>query len=185
MLFCMNFVYTNVSDFKIKIDHSIMALRGEMRLDRLHLSSYALCSNALTTFDSFTRNPFLGSGLGSHYVSFKRYIGDFTHADKSATMLNAKDADSLFLRLVSETGLIGAFIVFIFIVKFYVFKRSDKSGYLWIISNAILAMIFIKLIRNGHYFYHGFFLFFWIYYFAKLKQQALITSNVLMSSGND
>ena len=80
--------------------------------------------------------------------------------------LNVDDANSLFLRLLSETGLFGIIVFFYFLFKSHLLKKRDKSKYLWIISNAILALFLIKLIRSGHYFVNGFFFFFWLYYFS-------------------
>lgn len=52
------------------------------------------------------------------------------------------------------------------VFKFHVLKKNDRNGYLWLMSNAILTMFLIRLLRCGHYFKGGFFFFFWLYYFA-------------------
>lgn len=85
--------------------------------------------------------------------------------------LNVEDANSLFLRLRSETGLLGLLLIFIFIFKFHIIRKNDKSGYLWIINNGILSMFAIRLLRFGHYFATGFFFFFWLYYFSKIDSK--------------
>ena len=162
----MFFAYNNIGDIKIRVDDSIDVLTGKMNLYSANLSTFTLFSNALVAYESFKDNPVFGSGLGSHEISYNRYIGKVVDIDKVVMFLNVEDANSLFLRLLSETGLFGLLLIFYFIFKFRVLKKNDKSGYLWLISNAILAMFLIRLLRFGHYFVGGFFFFFWLYYFA-------------------
>ncbi len=131
-------------------------------------SSYTFMRNALVAFDVLRDNFAFGHGIGSHELSFNRYA-EKTSLRKPAGMsiLNATDAGSLFLRLLSETGLFGLSIFFIFIFRCYVKKSADSTNYLWIISNAIFVLFFIRLLRQGSYVSEGFFFFFWLYYFAK------------------
>ena len=160
------FAYTYIGDIKMRVDDSINVLTGKISLYSANLSTFTLFSNALVAYESFKDNPVFGSGLGSHEISYNRYIGKVVDIGKVRMFLNVQDANSLFLRLLSETGLFGLLLIFYFIFKFHVLKKNDRSGYLWLISNAILAMFVIRLLRSGHYFDGGFFFFFWIYYFA-------------------
>ena len=162
----MFFAYNNIGDIKMRVDDSIDVLTGKMNLYSANLSTFTLFSNALVAYESFKDNPVFGSGLGSHEISYNRYIGKVVSIHRVVMFLNVEDANSLFLRLLSETGLFGLLLIFYFIFKFRVLKKNDKSGYLWLISNAILAMFLIRLLRYGHYFVGGFFFFFWLYYFA-------------------
>ncbi len=165
ILVLMFFSY-NIGDLKMRIDDSINVITRKTSLETTNLSTFALFSNALVAHESFKDNPVFGSGLGSHVVSYKRYIGKVVDVDKVRMFLNSEDANSLFLRLLSETGLFGILCFLWFISRFYLSKRNDRSDHLWLINNAILAMFFIRLIRAGHYFNGGFFFFFWIYYFT-------------------
>jgi hypothetical protein len=167
LLVFMPFIYSNISSIKMRVDDSINAFRGKICLEEANLSTFTLFSNALVAFEGFKNNPVFGSGLGSYSISYSKYIGKVVHTDKVSMFLNQEDGNSLFLRLLSETGLFGLFLFFWFIFKCYVFKKRDKGGYLWIISNSILVMFLIKLVRSGHYFIDGFFFFFWLYYFTK------------------
>ncbi len=160
------FAYNNIGDLKIRADDSINVLTGKTSLYSANLSTFALFSNALVACESFKDNPVFGSGLGSHEISYNRYIGKVVDIGKVRIFLNVQDANSLFLRLLSETGLFGLLLIFYFIFKFHVLRKNDRGGYLWLISNAILAMFVIRLLRSGHYFNGGFFFFFWLYYFA-------------------
>jgi len=164
LIFCL---YSTVGDFKMRVDDSFNVITGKTCLETTNLSTFALFSNALIAYSSFKDNPVFGSGLGSHEISYYRYIKKVIDVNKTSMLLiNMKDANSLFLRLLSETGLFGLLVVFYFIFKFHLLRKNDKNGYLWIISNAILAVFLIRLIRCGHYFINGFFFFFWLYYFT-------------------
>jgi len=160
------FLWNNVGDFRLRIGDSVDVLAGRASLETSNLSTFALFSNALVAYNSFKNNPIFGSGLGSHEISYYKYIGNIVDVNKINMFLNIQDANSLFLRLLSETGLFGLIIFFYFLFKFHLLRKSDKSGYLWIINNGILAMFLIRLIRCGHYFVYGFFFFFWLYYFS-------------------
>ncbi len=163
--------YDNIADLKIRVDDSINALTGKTELEETNLSTFTLFSNALVAWESFKDNPVFGSGLGSHSISHDRYMGkvvdvDAVMANYKYTFLNKGDASSLFLRLLSETGLLGLFFIFCFVFRFWILKKNDKSGFLWVVSNAILAVFLIRAIRGGHYFVGGTFFFMWLYYFA-------------------
>ncbi len=161
----MLFTYIYVPDVKMRVDDSISALRGEVTLEEVNLSTFALLSNALVAYNSFINNPIFGSGLGSHAISYDKYIGTIVDINKLGFVaVNRQDANSLFLRLISETGLLGIIIVSYFILKFYIPRRKDN--HLWIISNSILCLFFLTLLRQGHYFYNGLFFFVWGYYFV-------------------
>jgi len=159
-------LYGSVEGFRNRVIDSVTVLTSKQKLRDSNLSTYALFSNALASYYSFKENPLFGSGLGSHEKTFERHIDREIPRSYTKLTPNCKDADSFFLRLVSETGLFGVAVFFVFLFRCYVSKKDDKTEYLWIISNAVLTMFFIKLLRMGHYFVDGFFFFFWMYYFA-------------------
>lgn len=167
------FLWNNISDFRMRIDDSVNVLTGKASLETVNLSTFTLFSNALVAYNSFKDNPVFGSGLGSHQISYYKYIGQVIDVDELSTFLNFNDANSLFLRLLSETGLFGLLIVLFFIFRFYLSRGKDKTDYLWIINNAVLVMFLIRLIRSGHYFIYGFFFFFWLYYFTWKSNRAI------------
>jgi len=160
------FAYKNITELRIRVDDSVNVIAGKMELHSANLSTFALFSNALVAYESFKDNPVFGSGLGSHEISYNRCIGKVINNDEIIAFIKFQDANSLFLRLLSETGLFGILCFFWFIFKFHILKKNDRSGYLWIINNAILATFLIRLLRCGHYFVGGFFFFFWLYYFT-------------------
>ena len=162
--------YKNSADFRMRADQSVMVLKGETRLEGTDASTFAFHSNARIAYRSFLDNPFFGTGLGSHQISYYKYIVKVVDVDAiTSGFNNVKDACSLSFRLVSETGLLGVSIFFIFIARFHMKRSEDKTNYLWIINNAVLAMFLMKLFRIGHYFVDGFLFFIWLYYFSKIK----------------
>ena len=79
------------------------------------------------------------------------------------------DANSLFIRLMSETGILGLSLFFIFMFKFLLLKKGyeypDIRDYL-LINQGIFILFVVRLLRTGNYFGNGFFLFFFIYYLS-------------------
>jgi len=55
-------------------------------------------------------------------------------------------------------------VVLYFLFKCYL-KNSCKND-MQMISNSILCMLLVSLLRQGHYFYNGLFFFVWLYYFS-------------------
>lgn len=159
-------VYSTVPEVKLRCQHTIGLVQGKTKLEDVNFSTYALAANALVAFNSFSHNPIFGSGLGSHRISHEKYITKYVSKKKIDYNINYQDAASLFLRLLSEAGLYGLIVFMVFILKHHLIKSNDKSNILWVINNAIMAYFVIRLIRNGHYFNEGFYLFVWMYYFS-------------------
>jgi len=166
MMLFGGFFYTRVDSIKLRVDDSVGVLSGKQTLYAANPSTFVLYSHALIAYRSFKENPLFGSGLGSHLISYNKFIGEVINTEKRTTFLNMEDANSLFLRLLSETGIVGLAMFFYFIFKFHIFRKNDPSGYLWVINNAILVMFMIRLVRSGHYFNGGLFFFVWMYYFS-------------------
>lgn len=156
--------YYFVPEIRMRVDDAIGVVTGS-KLAASHLTVYAYLSNAFVAFKSFISSPLFGRGLGSHPVSYDEFIRPGNvFWQKGHTGVNKADANSLFLRLVSETGLFGIIVVLYFIFKFRLKPGDNKN--LQIISNAIFILFIAQLIRQGHYFYNGLFFFAWMYYFT-------------------
>lgn len=135
----------------------------------LNSSTFALYSNYVIAEKSFKRNPIYGSGLGSHQASYDEFFADSFDEIFLITFgeFNKQDANSLFLRLMSETGLLGLSLMFLFIFKFYSRKRGlliEGFSELTLINQGIFIMIVVRLLRTGNYIGNGFFFFFFLYY---------------------
>lgn len=159
-------LFSNIGDFNIRINDSIDVIMGKTSLEEVNLSTFTLYSNALVAFNCFKDNPIIGSGLGSYRLSYQKYITRVLDIEKHDILLNKEDANSLFLRLLAETGLFGIFSFLYFILKHHLPKKNVQSSYLGVINNGIFVLFIIRIIRCGHYFIDGFFFFFWLYLFT-------------------
>ncbi|MBL7935969.1 MAG: hypothetical protein JNM51_09220, partial [Bacteroidia bacterium] len=170
VILLFNFLYNNVSEFKDRLDSTFGLFFGgeKFELGKTHGSSFILYNNYVVAFENFKSNFLFGTGIGSHPTAFERYS-----IAKDISVwgfnLNSADANSMFLRLVSETGLFGVLIFLIIMVKCYVKRDINHLTYHWLVSNSILIMILLNLFRQGHYFLNGFPFFVIIYYYNSVS----------------
>jgi len=155
--------YNFDDNFKLRVDDSISVV-STLSMSGANLSTYALFSNAYVAYYSFIDNPFFGGGLGSHKASRDKYLDNIDGIEtfEQYFSLNEKDANSLFLRIVSELGVMGLIIVFGFIIRF----GSSLKGEDRVVSRGILLYFFTKLLREGHYFTPEMYFFIMCYYFV-------------------
>jgi hypothetical protein len=169
----INFLIDNVKLINARVsDTTKVFFSSELQTSeagRTNASTFALYSNYIIARDSFLNEPLFGSGLGSHPLIYeetflKYFPGQFLVWYGNQ---NQQDANSKFLRLMSETGLIGLILFFWAYIKFFAHKSkmsTDHLKELGAINYAIFNYILLCLIRNGNYINVGFFLFFFIYY---------------------
>jgi len=161
-------LYQNVPEFSERYDSTAeIFTTGNYKLGKTHGSSLILYNNYQVAVRNF-KDYFLGTGLGSHPIAFAKY--SLTKDVKTAGVdLNGMDANSMFNRLLSETGIVGVGLFVLLIFKGFVKRNLSipiNNSY-WIISNALLTLILLNLLRQGHYFLHGFPLLVWLYYYNK------------------
>jgi len=163
-----NVLYNNVSEFHDRYEGLIGLFSGEkFQLGKTHGSSFILYNNYTVALKNFETNPIFGNGIGSHPLAFAKYslAKDFKTRGFNN---NSADANSMFLRLLSETGLFGVTIFIFLMIKCYVRRDPDNPTNHWLISNAILTMILLNLFRQGHYFLNGFPFFVILYYYNSI-----------------
>lgn len=171
-----NVLYNNVRDFRERYDGTVdIFTTGKFQLGKTHGSSFILYNNYVVALENFKTNFLLGTGVGSHPVAFEKYslAKDFKVYGFN---LNSADANSMLLRLISETGLFGVFIFLIIIIKCYVKRDSKHDTFHWLVSNALLIMILLNLFRQGHYFLNGFPFFILLYYFNSVSYRSYLNS---------
>jgi len=160
-------VYNFIPDIRMRVDDGVKIINQLKMPPDTHESVYSVVSNSFVAFKSFMANPLFGHGLGSHPVSYDKFIRlgapyGFWQADRPEVCKG--DSGSLFLRLLSEIGLFGIAIAFYFIFRFRLKMGNNRK--LEIISNGIFILFILYLLRQAHYFYNGLFFFVWVYYFA-------------------
>jgi hypothetical protein len=134
-------------------------------IKEIHGSSFILYNNYYVAKENFYHNPLVGSGLGSHELAFKKYDLSFLIGDIYDS--NGQDANSMFLRTLSEMGLLGVGFILVFVFGCYISKDLSETepSHFWMISNALLIVLLIQLIRQGNYTFNGFFMYGWMYYY--------------------
>lgn len=165
-------LYLTVDSVKIRIDDTFTSSQN-FDVTGANWSTYALVSNLFVTQQVLSHSPVIGNGIGSHVMSHEKYVRDLIGFETLTTLqdLNAKDADSLALRVLSDLGFLGFFLVCFFILKIYV--KTDDS---YVISRALIIYFFYKLFREGEYFSPEMYFFVMGYYFCYLQnKKAFVT----------
>ena len=180
-------LYTLSTKFQDRLDSSIGLLTGKIILDSSNPTNEANGSS-LILFNHFIvaqKNAsahWFGTGPGSHHLAFERYNTlriHYTGYGKNGIVLNLHDASSLFNRILSEFGYIGVLLVFIFIYKNFI---KSGSNYLQLINHSSLVMLFIMLLRGGHYFLFALPFFILNYYYScQFNKQYTLTLKVKQS----
>ena len=140
-------------------------------LGKIHGSSFVSYNNYIVTKKNFLSNPLFGTGLGSHGIAYQKYnLNSFIG---NQYKFNTSDANSMLLRLISETGIAGILFFILFIRNFYVKRNpfNEKETIQWIVSNAVLVIILLQLARQGNYTYSGFMAFMWLYYYIGIQNE--------------
>ena len=160
--------YLNSESIKIRVDSSLLLFNAPIvndefiRNNDIHGSSYILYENIQVALKNSESYPFTGTGIGSHPFAFEKYKTGISNATG-----NLKDGNSLLVRVVSETGLLGVLLLFGFIFNFFVKKTEGIDESYWLISNGCLIVILLFCQRQGNYFVNGFPFFIWLYYGTK------------------
>ncbi|WP_317898618.1 O-antigen ligase family protein [Aurantibacillus circumpalustris] len=172
-----NVLYANVSEFRERLDGLTSLFAGEgFKLGKTHGSSFILYNNFVVATENFKQNFVFGTGIGSHPIAFEKYsIGK--NIKVYGLNLNSADANSMLLRLISETGIFGIGIFVILIFKCYVRRNEHYDSYHWLVSNGILVMILLNLFRQGHYFLNGFPFFVILYYFNSVSYKLYLETS--------
>lgn len=169
VLIIFYWVYQNNENVKMRFDDTYESLKvintGKFN-ERTNVSTYALLSNFYIAKENALDHP-LGSGIGSHYYMYhNQYKKSMRTPDYLYTLklddINSKDAASLFIRLLSEFGIIGIFAT-VYILILIAKSFQDKS---LIVEQSIGIYILLKLFRDGHYFPPEFFFFLILFYFS-------------------
>ena len=177
-----NSLYNNVSDFKSRFDGLIHLFSGEdFKLGETHGSAFILYNNYRVAIENFKTNFVFGTGIGSHPVAFEKF-SIASHIKIWGFNLNSADANSMLLRLISETGLFGVCIFLFIVFRFFVRRQENNESFHWLVSNAILVMILLNLFRQGHYFLNGFPFFVMLYVFNYYSYQNFLETG---ESGNE
>jgi hypothetical protein len=178
LILIFTLAYNTIGEFKDRVDGTFeMFSTQNIYSYDIHGSSFVLYNNYHVAKTNFLENPLFGSGLGSQGHAFEKH--SLTNQIGAVNIeSNSADANSLFLRLLSETGIFGLGFFLIFLFKHYLPAKRAMSEEYWLISVGCLIIIILHLVRQGHYFYNGFPFFIWLYYYAsKISKEKLNLAN--------
>ena len=176
--------YSKIPDFKNRVDGVTSLLQSSNML--VDASVFIWYANFGVTIESLKNTPLFGTGLGTYPEAFDKYVEQFIGPEIFKNnrdflvhgwglFVSKNDANSMFLRLLTETGLFGVIILLYFLIKFFIFpknssKKTDNNfdyyNRMSIINNGIFVLILLRLIRYGNYFVDGMFFFIFLYYFS-------------------
>ena len=178
LVFFLIIVLSKNENFKLRYDETLESLKvfETKEFERtVNTSSYALLSNAYIAINNFLDYP-LGTGLGSYETRYDVYKKDlilpYNIEVNKSDELNKADANSLFLRMLSDLGVFGIFLILSFFYLYYLLLKKKTSDFG--IIYGLLAYFLLKLIRQGHYFPQEFyfFMFLFLFHIKELKQKA-------------
>lgn len=148
--------YLISDEVRYRID-DVAAYSQSGSLEEANATTFSAFSNLKVMFFSLKQNPFLGSGLGNHEKAYLEYFEDADYGILRRHGLNMQGGHSLFIRVLSETGLVGMLLILSF---FYKFRITHENNIYYIISLASLMYFVGRIFKLGGYFDYG------IYFFA-------------------
>ena len=170
--------YNYVSDFRSRVNSAKgLWVEEDFHIDNTNNSSFVLYNNLHIAKENLMKYPLFGTGLGSHETAFKKFT-----LTKSLIQydfeFNVKDGNSLFVRLCTETGLIGLIFILIIIYNGFINKThiQHDTDHHMIISQAIFVFILLVLIRQGNYMLNGLPFIFLIYHYNRIAYDEKIIS---------
>jgi len=179
--------YQNIPLIKLRVDETTRGLQENMvengTFRQFNFSTYAILTNLYVVNQGLKGNPILGCGLGTYELLYDKHLPT---ALKNYAIINNKEANSMFLRILGELGIVGLLIF----LSFLVYNRvpfNSLMGYeaetLWIINTGIFIMIILFMIRNGNYTFHGRLFFLLSYYYSyKIYKDYLKSSEAHLSN---
>jgi hypothetical protein len=167
----IDYSYKNVPEFRDRWDGTIEIYTTDNIYDYdIHGSSFVLYNNSHVAWENFKKHPIFGTGLGGHPIAFDKYT--LTQEEGAVQIdFNKMDANSMFLRLMSETGVYGLGIIILLLFRSWISKSNAIDNETWVMSNGLTIIILVYLIRQGHYFLNGFPLFLWLYYYLSVQNK--------------
>ncbi len=153
-------------DFQSRIDSSIaLWVYEDFRIENTNTSGFVLYNNFHIGYETFKESPLIGHGVGSFELGYEKHTLTKTVLNYNFE-LNTSDGNSLFIRMMGETGLLGLGSFLFLIIRGFVAKRTREELVKYrILSQAVLIMILLNLLRQGNYFLNGFPFFVLLYYY--------------------
>jgi hypothetical protein len=180
--FTFNYIIKEDKIFERKFSEGIWLFNDEQvssvkDYDRLNTSTFVLLSNYQIATESFNEHPYFGIGFGNYEMAYHEKFNQIFGQDfeNKFGRSNFNDANSMFLRLLAESGFWGIAIFLTFLAVFLIktIKSSSLNQfYLIAINHAVFVLFIIRLLRCGNYISDGAFFFLLLYYYTyKFKKE--------------
>ena len=154
-LFIISFQYLTKlnNNFNERYQSSKEILIGNNDITNSNLTVLSFATNLEVALFSIKQNPIWGSGIGGHKTNYERYYENTAFAKSDYYGFNSIPAHSLFIRIISELGLVGILIYITFFFRVYVKKSDDIIHH--IIFLACLSHFVVKFFKLGGYIDYG------------------------------
>lgn len=144
------FAYINIPDIQIRINDTLRIFSDNtVQSSSVNLSTYTYYANYSVVQETIKNTYGLGTGLGSYQLNYERYKPSDWNG--SGMYLNKEDANSGFMRILAEVGVIGIILVFYYLIKYFPKGTGPRHGY----SVSLLCLILMFLLRQGNYIHAG------------------------------
>jgi hypothetical protein len=159
-------LYNNIEEFKSRVDTSLaLWVEQDYRIENTNTSSFVLYNNFNVTIGAIGENPFFGTGLGSYEKAYEKHTLTQTVIQYDFEF-NKTDGNSMLLRMLVETGLLGTGFFIILLFRGFIGRSAvGEERPFRLISQGILIMILLYLLRQGNYFLNALPMFVMMYYF--------------------
>jgi len=162
------FAVINIPDLRMRLSDTFLTFFTGSDLEDINVSTLTLFINFKIALEIFKENYIIGTGIGTYGINYNIYFSKLFDIDSSSILqFNKEDANSLFLRLLAETGIVGMFSFFYFIFNFKTrYSLNDRYGLYEALNRGVFILIILRLLRFGNYFALGFPFFILIYVFT-------------------
>jgi hypothetical protein len=164
------YVYSEYPFLKLRVDDTYETLNsvntGKFK-EYTNLTTYSILSNVFIAKENFIEHP-LGTGIGSHFYVYNTIYKKNMRPPEYLRIQNlhnsnSTDANSLFVRMVSEMGVFGLFLIAF--LMYWAAKSFTLNSSELFFAQGVFIYLLLKLFRDGHYFTPELYLFIWLLYF--------------------
>jgi len=144
------YIVETVPEFTDRILPALSYLESGKLEDVNNMTTFSFISNAEVAYNNFMETYGLGVGLGGHETTYIRNFNIPIYSD-SWYGLNYKSAHALPIRIFSELGVLGMFLLFMLFYK----SLKIKNEVFKVIALASLGHFIAKFFKLGSYFDYG------------------------------
>lgn len=135
----------------LRLADTIGGITGSVGLNPkdMNLSTYTLAVNFNIVKTAFLDNNMLGTGVGSYFEVFSKYISDYVTPKHRDTLPGSSSASSLVLKVTAEFGIIGLILLVWLMVKNF---STNAKCY---VNHAFFVTLVVIYLRMGTYYVNG------------------------------